>query len=38
MSSISESRASELKLPLMNPDNWKKKQPHLQFQLSLAKI
>ena len=23
--SISESRASELKLPLMNPDNWKKK-------------
>ena len=23
--SISESRATELKLPLMNPDNWKKK-------------
>ena len=36
--SISESRASELKLPLMNPDNWKKKQLHLLFLLSLAKI
>ena len=36
--SISETRASELKLPLMNPDNWKKKLLHSPFQLSLVKI
>ena len=34
--SISETRAEELKLPLMNPDNWKKKTT--AFTLSLIHI
>ena len=36
--SITEARARDLKLPLMNPDNWKKKQLLLQYPLSLARI
>ena len=35
--SISESRASELKLPLMNPDNWKKKTTAFTVSIESSK-
>ena len=35
--SISESRASDLKLPLMNPDNWKKKTTAFTVSIESSK-